>query len=216
MEKLQIDIKPKLVSDYRKAPFDIAKKELESHKPRFLVCSIADLTDLRLQEGSASDVSQEGSSVTSGILYIPIKYFSNGNLRNRAKLLPYSPIMHLPEKATAAHRAGLEFCLMGNEFEKAMQESIDFPELYDDGRILGIPGIDLDSFEKEEFCIRMFEGVERANAYRKFLVLKIKPAYKKLNKLPIWLLNEDYVNSQPYPFIRQVYFDCLDNGSAIV
>ena len=67
MEKLQIDIKPKLVSDYRKAPFDIAKKELESHKPRFLVCSIADLTDLRLQEGSASDVSQEGSSVTSGI-----------------------------------------------------------------------------------------------------------------------------------------------------
>ena len=181
---IKSNLKTKVVSK----PFDQALKELEEDNYR--VISLIENAQLRIQEDSNSDVSKYGNWTREGILYIPKK----GNF-----LVRNSPILYSAELATDSHRNGKEFYPTNTAIEKALQDSVKFPN-----KSTEIP---VNDFKNNPLTAYAFG--ENAEEYGNFL----KEA--GINAMPVWVADEDYVKKQTKPFARQMWFRDLGNGSGL-
>ena len=88
------DVKPTgMDSAYVEKPFDEAKKELETNGYR--VASLEEVAKLRISQGITSHVTNCGSYVREGFIYVP---------QRGIFLTKKSPIMTNAKKATNCHR----------------------------------------------------------------------------------------------------------------
>ncbi len=95
------------------APFDVGLKYLEEIGEE--VISSEQNALLRIQQGTAHDVSRNGNWVREGVLYVPGK----GKF-----LTKNSPIMQNPPTATNAHRNETDFYLTERQVEYALEDSV--------------------------------------------------------------------------------------------
>jgi len=189
--KVEVDVKPRgIASAICYAPFDESKEAFE--EKGFRVISLAENARLRIQEGADSYVSRNGNYTREGIVYIPKK----GNF-----LTLNSPVLYEAEKATQAHREGREFYPTEEAIEKALEDSVQFPD-----KNIEIP---TKRFSDEELTVWTFGGEEVARQYGEFL----KQA--GIKEMPVWVVGKDYVNDKNKPFVRQMWFRCLGGRSGL-
>jgi len=115
------DVKPSLTSSaYVKAPFDVAKKELE--RKGYRIISLEEAAKLGRDKDSIHNeyANNHGNYhfVREGILYVPEKgiYITKN-----------SPIMDFPEEATQAHKEEKDFYLTDEQVRKALEDSLWIP-----------------------------------------------------------------------------------------
>jgi len=184
MKNLIQDIKGKVESAYVEAPFDKAKKELESNKYRII--SLSENAKLRMQEGKDAFISQNGNYTREGVIYLP---------SNKIYLTKSSPIMENAEEATECHRKGNEFYLNDKQVSNAIKKgtAVKFPQ----NDNYSIP---TDKFGED--IITDFAFGKIAKDYGKFLKEEAK-----INEMPVWLSN-----CENKPFARQLWFRGLGGG----
>ena len=103
----------RIVSDYVEAPFDEAKKALESNG--YKIISLEENARLRMQEGRDSWESRYSNWTREGIVYITDK---------RIFLTKNSPIIENPKEATECSRKRVEYYLTDKQVEQALNDSI--------------------------------------------------------------------------------------------
>jgi hypothetical protein len=185
------DIKQgEIISAYIEAPFDEAQEVLESKG--YNIISLAQNAQLRIQQGRDSDISLNGNWTREGILYTP---------KGRPRLVRNSPILYSPKEATQAHRERREFYPTRERIESALAASIDFPE-----KTIKIP---TDGFGEEALTVFAFGGEENARAYEEFL------RQAGINEMPVWTVDQSYVNSKNEPFVTQMWIGNLDDRSVL-
>jgi len=159
---MKIDVKGKLESSYVEAPFDQAKKELESNGYRII--SLSENAKLRIQEGKNAFVSQNGNWTAEDFIYLPNK---------QVYLTKNSPIMKNAEKATNCHRKGEEFYLTSKQVDYALTNAVKIKDTK-------IPTNRFGEAELTNFCFG-----ESAKAYGEFL----KNA--GIDDMPVYLCNTE-------------------------
>lgn len=157
--QLTVDVKPRSIeSAYVDVPFDIGLETLK--EAGYSLVSPKDLADLRIQEGSQSNVSRNGSWTTFGILYVPDK----GRYLTRN-----SPIVGNAKEATEAHRTGKEFYLTPKQVEEGLVGAVK------------IDSNDIPTKRFGEHPVTIYAFGDSAQKYGDFL----KEA--GISKVPVWL-----------------------------
>ena len=189
MTELTIDIKPSgIESGIVYAPFDKGLAVLQENGLELI--SLLQNAQLRMQQGKDSYVSKNGNWTREGVIYIP---------NSTPKLVRNSPILQSAKGATDAHRNDKEFYIAQEQLEQSLTDSIDFPE-----ENIEIP---TKRFGSEALTVYAFGGEKQAQAYGKFL----KDA--GISKMPVLVVDKNYVNEQTRPFARQAGFWGLGYGS---
>jgi len=191
MEKI-VDIKPTgIESAVVYAPFDKALEALT--KEGYEIISLPQNAKLRIQQGKDSYISTNGNWTREGVLYFP---------KEKPKLVRNSPILESAVKATNAHGKENEFYPTKKQIEKALEDSIDFPE-----KNITIP---TNRFDSDALTVYAFGGEKDAKAYGEFLrqVVGIK-------EMPVYAVDKDYVNEKNKPFARQMWFRGLGYRSSL-
>jgi len=178
----------KFNSKYLEEPFDKGLKKM--CEERYELISLEENAKLRIEGGKDSYVSLKGNWVKEGVIYVPKKGIF---------LTKNSSVLDNPKKAINAQRNGEEFYITEEQTEKALENSVKIP--YDLKKIL------LKTFGYEK--ITNFCFGESAVEYGVFL----KGA--KINGMPLWFHNENYVDRQNSSFARQLWFGDLDYESAL-
>ena len=172
-------------------PFDRAQKVLESGGYRII--SLSENAQLRIQQGANHDISRNGNWTREGIIYIP---------KEKPRLVRNSPILYSAREAVKAHRNGKEFYPTNDGVEQALTDSAEFPSSN-----IEIP---TGSFGEDALTVYAFGGEQQAKAYGEFL------RQAGIKKLPVWVVDQDYVQKQNRPFARQMWFRNLGGGSILV
>ena len=192
MTELTIDIKPSgIESGIVYAPFDKGLAVLQENGLELI--SLPQNAQLRMQQGKDSYVSKNGNWTREGVIYIP---------NSTPKLVRNSPILQSAKGATDAHRNDKEFYIAQEQLEQSLTDSIDFPE-----ENIEIP---TKRFGSEALTVYAFGGEKQAQAYGKFL----KDA--GISKMPVLVVDKNYVNEQTRPFARQAWFRYLDYWSCLL
>ncbi len=187
--ELIVDIRPTTIeSAYAIAPFDKAKAALEAEG--YDIVSLPVNAQLRMQQGKDADVSTKGNYVREGPLYIK----GRGNF-----LVRHSPILESAKEAAEAHRRRGEFYPTQEQTEKALEDSVRFPESN-----IEIP---TNRFGEEELTAWAFG--EQAKPYGEFL------REAKIKAMPVWVVDKSYVSEQQEPFVKQLWFANLDSRSGL-
>ena len=156
------DVKPTgMDSAYVEKPFDEAKKELETNG--YHVASLEEVAKLRISQGITSHVTNCGSYVREGFIYVP---------QRGIFLTKKSPIMTNAKKATNCHRNGNDFYLTNEQVKKALTDSILFKNS---------KSIPTNRFAEDE--ITVFAFGKTAENYGKFL------EQANIKKISIYLAN---------------------------
>ncbi len=189
--EIKVDIRPTgIESAVIYALFDQALEALT--KNGYDIISLAQNAQLRIQQGANSHISRNGNRVREGVIYFP-----NG----KPKLTPNSPILESALQATEAHENREEFYLTSEQVEKALEDSVDFPQ-----ENIEIP---TNRFAEEALAVYAFGGEKGARVYGEFL------RNAGIKKMPVYVVSKDNVNSQSQPFARQMWFGGLDVGSGL-
>jgi hypothetical protein len=173
------------------APFDKAKDTLE--KNGYEIISLPRNAQLRIQNGKDSKFSKRPNLVREGIIYIP---------KDIPKLVRNSPILTFAEQATQTNREDGEFYIEGEQLEKAVSDSVNWPTRNRD--------IPTNRFIENELTVFAFGGEKKARAYGDFL------KEIGINRMPVWVVDQNYVNSHERPFVRQLLFESKDLMSALI
>ena len=186
------DIKPRGIdSAYAQLPFDQGKVELE--KAGYRVISLEENARLRIQEGKSADVSRSGNWVREDFLYVP--------KRDKVIFTKNSPIMKHAIEATQANRDGKEFYVDEQEVQKALGDSIDVS--------YSQKPIPTKRFGENEITVFAFGDEKKAQEYGAFL----KEA--GISEMPLWIVDNKYVNEQENSFARKLWFRILDVRSVL-
>ena len=184
MAELIRDLNGKSVkSAYVQAPFDVAKAQLE--KAKYSIITPEQFADLRITRGADHSVSTNGAYTSMGVVLIPKK----GRFLTDSSL-----VMQNSAEATQAHREGKEFYVSNEDAEKILaggNVAISYRQ----------SEIPTSRFGDEE--ITNFVFGETAKEYGNFL----KEA--GINAVPLYLNDEQYVNSQAKPFANQLWLHRL-------
>ncbi len=192
MRKLNIDIRPiGIESAIVDAPFDEALALLRQYN--FELINLAQNAELRIHQGKDAHVSQNGNRVFEDIIYIPNK----GNFLS----LDYSPIAENAKQATDASRQGRELYLDKEQTEKALQDSVAFPD-----KTIEIP---TNRFNSEKLTVKAFGrgDAKKAQDYGDFL------REAGINEMPVWVVEGSYMNNPQHEgraFTRKVWLYRLD------
>jgi len=199
-----IDIKSRGIESARTvcAPLD---KELSALTEKgYGIISLPQNSKLRIQEGYSSDISQTGNWISEGVLY-----FQKGKPN---KIVRNSPTLESVIKATKVNRRWREFYPMLDEIEKALVDSIDFPE----DQYTSIPtnrfgdgDFKIGNYKAGNLTIWAFGGEKEAKAYGEFL------RRSGIKEMQVHAVNKDDVNKKNKPFVRQLYFRGLGTDSTL-
>jgi hypothetical protein len=190
--EIRVDIKPTgAESIVVYAPFDEAYEALI--ESGYEVISLPQNAQLRIQQGRNSYISRNGNWTREGIIYIP---------GEKPKLVKDSPVLYSPKEATKEHRNGKEYFLNNEQVEQALGASADFP-----AENIEVP---TDGFDSEDLTVYAFGGEKEAGTYGEFL------RNAGIKKMPVLVVDKDYVNKQSQPFVRQVWFRNLDDRSDLL
>ena len=180
-------------------PFNEALESLNEEKAKII--SSRDLAYARIKEGRNSSLSNDGSYTREGFLY----------LKNEPVLLALdSPLLdlELAEKAVEENRKGNYFStdkeVYGKYREQAEKEKNNSPlnrkvlilnkrENYE---------VPTNKFNKDELTLFLFK--DQAESYGIFL------RYNKINKMPVWLVDKNYVDSKKETTLTQLWLLHLD------
>ena len=193
--ELNIENLDEAVSATYDGPFDKAKKHLEEDS--FRIISLRENALLRILEGPASPVSQNGNFTKEAVLYFPRR----GNY-----LVKNSPILEFPQQATQAHRKGEEFYITEEQSEEYLQNSVKFPKesLYDD------ISISLDELGDKELTVFAFGGEKNAKEYGKFLrYIGAK------DWITVWTISKEFFDKKEKSFARQLWFGPINSHSRL-
>ena len=186
------DMKPRGIDlAYSQLPFDQGKVELE--KAGYRVISLEENARLRIQEGKSADVSRSGNWVREDFLYVP--------KRDKVIFTKNSPIMKHAIEATQANRDGKEFYVDEQEVQKALGDSIDVS--------YSQKPIPTKRFGENEITVFAFGDEKKAQEYGAFL----KEA--GISEMPLWIVDNKYVNEQENFFVRKLWFRYLGNWSVL-
>lgn len=184
------DIKPKGTdSAYSQLPFDEAKTELE--QAGYRVISLEENAQLRIDEGKDAYASRNGNWVREDFLYVP--------KRDKVIFTKNSPIMKHPKEATQAHREGEEFYVDNQEVEEALESAIEVS--------YSQKPIPTNRFGESEIAVFAFGDEKKAQEYGAFL------EEAGINEMPLWIVDQAYVDKEELPFARKLWFWDLVNGS---
>ncbi len=186
------DVRPRepVTSRCYQAPFDEGKILLESEG--YDIISLEENARLRIQEGKDAWCSGNGNCVREGVIYIPGK----GN-----KLVRNSPILYSAKEATHADREGKEFYTSSEAIEKALEDSVDFP--------LKNSEIPANRFNEDPLTVWAFGRGDprKAQDYGDFLI------GAGIKSMPVYTVDNNYVNRQKEPFVRQQWFGRMGGRS---
>jgi hypothetical protein len=180
--------KPKVQVVY--APLDKALEALTGEG--YDIISLAQNSQLRIQQGKDADISRNGNWTREGVIYFP-----NG----KPKLVRNSPILDSAKEATQAHKSREEFYPSQNQIDQALVDSIDFPQ-----ENIKIP---TDRLSEEALTVWAFGGEKEARTYGEFL------REAGIKEMPVWLVNKNRISRQNSPFARQIWFKYLGDGSGL-
>lgn len=189
--RTETDMKPITIES--KARYGLFYEELKYFTENgYGIISLSQNAESRRQKGENAEISTKGNFTREGILYVP---------RGKNKFLLDSPILESAEEATQEHSMGGEFHLMGEQLEKSLVNSIDFPE-----ETIKIPINRLNSYV---LTVHAFGGEKKAENYGYFL------HGAGIKSLLIYAIDKDDVNKQSQPFVRQVWFRPLSGKSTL-
>jgi hypothetical protein len=180
---------------YSEGPFDETLDELKSYNAEII--SASQLAFARMQRGKDHSLSENGSYVKEGILYVP-------NAEIKRVLLRDSLVLENPKKATEAHRKNQEFFL-GKDFNVN-----DFIEsLPKDDRLFlcYTNSIPTDRFGEDGYTVWAFG--ESAKDYGLFL----KDA--GISSITFNSDDTDLIQSHRRPYANQLWFYGLGSDSNI-
>jgi len=190
MAKLIIDVtQGSLVSAYVKAPFGEAKEALESNGYRII--SSEEMARLRVQEGKNASISANGNWTREGFIYVP--------KAKKVCFARHSPILDNVAEAVNCHKNEREDFLTDEQVEKALAESVEIP--------FNQKPVPTNRFADEEITRFVFK--EFAREYEEFL------REAGVSKMPVCLVDEDYVQKQIRPFARQSWLGIVDLRSVL-
>jgi hypothetical protein len=186
---------------YSDAPFDKSVEAIESKNGQIITMS--GLAYARMQKGVNHSVSQNGSYVREGDLFVP-------NDKHKRILLRNSLVLEHPIEATQAHRESHEYFPGNNfivqDFLGKLKEGKDYLIL---DNLKPIPHL---NFGEDERTVFLF--AEHAKDYGLFL----KDALKNsgVTQMSFYMNNDDkYIDKQRQPFANQLWLHWLDFDSDI-
>lgn len=180
---------------YSDAPFDEALTAIESKDGKII--TLNQLAYARMQKNSGHSLSQNGSYVKEGSLYVP-------NVEHKKILLRDSLVLKNPTAATSAHRAGKEY-LLGKDFNVN-----EFLEKLSKGDYLLLDNtnpVPTNRFGEDERMVWAFGKI--AQDYGLFL----KDA--GVSQTGFYMDGNDHINSQGQPYANQLWLHRLVNDSYI-
>lgn len=185
---------------YVEAPFD---EEMKLFKENGLaLISAKDLAYARIKLGKDHSVSQNGSWIREGDLYVPRRLAGETSIVRLKKSL----VIDEPEPAVEAHKKGNEARIDDDFamsiFEKAKKGSEDYHVLE------SADAIPTDRFGENATAIFLF-GKQQAKDYGLFL----KDA--KINVMRLYFHDIRHINSQG-PYVSQLWFGWLGNYSNFI
>jgi len=185
MLEVDVDVGPRgMESASTYGAFDEAKLVL--NKGGYRIITLLENVDMRIQRGLQSTVSSQGNFVFNDVVYTP------GGIPKLT--IGYSPIVENAVKATQAHRKGEEFELSGEQFEKSVENSIDFPMKYTNIPVAGLS-------ENKFVVTALGDGdMDRVRDYAKLL------RGSEIENFPVFGLEKEYVDRQAKPFARKLWF----------
>ncbi len=189
--KVRVDTKPSgIESAVIYSPFDEAYESLT--EKGYEIISLPQNAQLRIKEGADSPISKNGNWTREGVLYVP---------GEKPRLIKNSPLLQWRTQAIEAYKNGEEFSPTRWQDEQYLIGSIEFPQDYTE--------ISIDKLDSEALTIYAFGGKDEARNYGEFL------RNEKIMKVPIWVVPKEHVNSQKWPFVRQMWFWYLDYRSGL-
>ena len=183
---------------YMAAPFDEEMKLFEEKGLKLI--SAKDLAYARIKLGKDHSVSQNGSWVREGDLYVPERLAGKASI----VLLRDSLVLEEPEGAVKAHRRGKEAKIVDDKaksiFEDAKKGSKDYHILE------STDAIPTNRFGENSTAVFLFG--KHAQDYGLFL----KDA--KINAMPLYFDGKDHINSEG-PYFNQLWLGWLGIDSCI-
>jgi len=166
---------------YVSRPFNEALAEFEAYG--YHIVSSEELAKLRITHGKDSNVTNYGSYVKEGFLYVPEKGIF---------LVRNSPIIANAKQATQGHRKGQEFYLTNKQVEETLVNSVQFKDS---------SAIPTNRFADD--ARTAFAFGETAKAYGEFLrEIGIK-------EMPVYLAS---LENKPFPFARKAWISRADES----
>jgi hypothetical protein len=200
MDKLELEGHVKGIGKiyYVEAPFDEEMKLFEENG--LALISAKDLAYARIKLGKDHSVSQNGSWVREGDLYVPERLASKASI----VLLRDSLVLDNPSTAVNAHRKGNEAKI--NE-DKAMSVLEEAKKGSKDYHVLeSTDAIPTTEFGENATAVFLF------GKYAKDYGLFLKDAKK--NAMPLYFDSTDHINSQG-PYVNQLWLGRLCSSSLI-
>lgn len=180
-------------------PFDQALETLKKENAR--VISAKDLANARIQTGTESSLSRNGSYVKEGLVYVPDKTLF---VRNSPFL-----VQTIARDAVQVHRNVNEFFVNNNFIQKYQEQAeTDKKKEPEKRRVLelarrGTYKIPTNRFKDEELTLWLFG--KKAQKYGDFLKQKAG-----INEIPVYLSSNSSQNSA-----NQLWLGCLDDRSSL-
>jgi hypothetical protein len=162
--------------------------------------SLRDLAYARIENGKNSSLSENGSYVREGCLFVP-------KSKNRRIWLRESLVMQNPGSAVEAHKKNMEYLLSKGFNADAYLEQIDRDNYFVLSDTSPIP---TRRFGEDERTVWAFQDM--AEDYGDFLENEAG-----ISVVRIWMSTDDdkYIDRQPRPFANQLWLRRLDYYSDI-
>jgi hypothetical protein len=179
------------------APFDESLSAVKSEGARII--TLSELAYARTQNDKEHSLSQNGSYVKEGSLFIP-------NTEHKRYLLRNSLVLKDPKSAVEAHRNGKEYFLAGNfnadEFLKKLKKNSYL--VLDD-----LTPIPTDRFGEDQRTVWCF------GKYAKDYGLFLKDAKIEKTGFYLYTNNDSSLDAQKQPFANQLWLHWLGVDSGI-
>lgn len=176
--------------------FNTASKQVLSKSKELI--SLRDLAYARIKSGKKSSLSQNGSYVREGILFLPFA-------ENRRLLLRKSLVLQHSFSAVNAHEKNREYFLPKNFNVESYLEQIG----KDNYQIVTYTQIPTNRFGEDKITVWAFQ--DQAEEYGRFL--------RSTWMISAWYINthtdNKYIDMQSKPFANQLYFHDIQSGSNI-
>ena len=173
------------------APFDEALKALGDKE----IITARDLAYARIKEGKDSSLSQNGSYIREGVVYVL-------NSQNKIILIRNSLILKSPKKAVQAHRKGEEYLIskkLANNVSKYADDAIT---------LSNVTSIPTNRFGEDQTTAWLFNDM--AKEYGLFLKDECD-----INEMLLSFDSNEYINKQKSPYANQLWLHWLDNWSGL-
>jgi len=185
---------------YIDARFDTALQLLRDNSNELITAR--NLAYARSKEDSRHSLSQYGSYIKEGDVYIP-------NKTPQILLIRNSPLLQLElaKEAVKAHRSGKEYSIessLAKEYSGKSSEDQNsevFP-------LTNLEAIKTNKFAEDKRALWLFQ--DQAENYGKFL------CDSGIKEMPLWFNHERYINSQKSIYINQLRLRSLGDRSGLL